>query len=82
MYDLRQDPHEKRNVAADPAYEKIKQDLVRRMWRFACREQDTAINSYITVSLAPFGPAEAFRGRGTACRAPTENSDADTPPCA
>ncbi|MCX5672726.1 MAG: sulfatase-like hydrolase/transferase [Planctomycetota bacterium] len=82
LYDLRQDPHEKRNVAADPAYEKIKQDLVRRMWRFACREQDTAINSYITVSLAPFGPAEAFRSSGTACRAPTENSDADTPPCA
>jgi len=52
------------------------------MWRFAWREQDTAINSYITVSLAPFGPAEAFRGSGTACRAPAENSEADTPPCA
>ncbi len=34
-----------------------------RMWRFAHRESDTAINSYITVGLAPFGPAEGFRQR-------------------
>ncbi|KPK80737.1 MAG: hypothetical protein AMJ81_11490 [Phycisphaerae bacterium SM23_33] len=61
LYELRSDPHEMRNLAADPAYEQVKRDLVGRMWRFAHRQQDTAINNYITVSLAPYGPAEAFR---------------------
>jgi arylsulfatase A-like enzyme len=62
LYDLRTDPHEMRNVAADPACADIKHALVRRMWKFAHRENDGAINSYITVALAPHGPAEAFRG--------------------
>ena len=61
LYDLRTDPHEMRNHAADPAYGAIKREMVRRMWRFARREDDTAINSYITVSIAPYGPAEGFR---------------------
>jgi len=61
LYDLRADPHEMRNLAHDPAYEEIKRDLCRRMWRFAYREDDTVINPYITVGLAPYGPAEAFR---------------------
>lgn len=61
LYDLRTDTHEMRNVAGDPAYEGIKRELCRRMWRFAYREDDTAINPYITVGLAPYGPAEAFR---------------------
>jgi len=64
LYDLRTDPHEMRNVAADPAYADILRRLVRRMWQFAYREEDTAINGYITIGLAPFGPAEAFRGEG------------------
>jgi hypothetical protein len=32
--------------------------------RFAYREDDSAINPYITVGLAPYGPAEAYRGAG------------------
>jgi arylsulfatase A-like enzyme len=61
LYDLRADPDELRNVAAAPAYADVLRQMVRRMWRFACRENDAAINSYITVGLAPYGPAEAFR---------------------
>ncbi len=61
LYDLRTDPHEMRNVSGDLAYAGIKRDLCARMWRFAHREDDTAINPYITVGLAPYGPAEAFR---------------------
>jgi len=61
LYDLRGDPHEMVNVAADPAREDVKREMCRRMWRFAQREQDSAINPYITVGLAPWGPAEAFR---------------------
>jgi len=61
LYDLRTDPDELRNLANDPAYEPVKREMCRRMWRFAHEEDDTAINPYITVSLAPYGPAEAFR---------------------
>jgi hypothetical protein len=49
------------NLAEDPAYADTKRDLVRRMWRALHREEDSAINAYITVGLAPWGPAEAFR---------------------
>lgn len=61
LYDLGTDPDEMRNVCDDPSYEEVKRDLCGRMWRFAHREDDTAINPYITVGLAPYGPAEAFR---------------------
>jgi len=61
LYDLRLDPHEMANRAADPAYAEIKRDLLGRMWRFAYQQQDTLINAYITTGLAPYGPAEGFR---------------------
>ncbi len=63
LYDLRNDPHEMVNLADDPAYEQAKRDLVGRMWRFARKENDGARQSYITVSLAPWGPAEGFRSQ-------------------
>jgi choline-sulfatase len=62
LYDLRHDPHGLRNVADDPHYLDVKREMCGRLWRFAYEEDDTAINPYITVGLAPFGPAEAFRG--------------------
>ncbi len=61
LYDLAEDPDELVNRAADPAYAEVKRGLCRRMWRFAYEQGDTAISSYITVGLAPWGPAEAFR---------------------
>lgn len=62
LYDLRSDPEEVRNLADDPAYAGIVRKMCRRMWRFAAAEDDSAINPYITVGLAPWGPAEAFKG--------------------
>jgi len=61
LYDLHADPHEMRNLADDPVYEAVKREMCGRLWRFAYQENDTAINPYITVGLAPYGPAEAFR---------------------
>ena len=62
LYDLRRDPHEMTNLADRAEFEPVKRDLCRRLWRFACREGDEkATNAYITVGLAPYGPAEAFR---------------------
>jgi arylsulfatase A-like enzyme len=62
LYDLQTDPHEMHNLADDPVYDAVKREMCGRMWRFAYQEDDTAINPYITVGLAPYGPAEAFRG--------------------
>jgi arylsulfatase A-like enzyme len=61
LYDLRRDPHEMLNRAADPAYAAVKRELAGRMWRFACQQNDALINPYVTVGLAPYGPAEGFR---------------------
>ena len=77
LYDLRTDPNEMVNLAGDPAREPVKREMARRMWRFAHRENDSAINAYITVSLAPYGPAEAFRTEepGSAGASPGSRSD-------
>lgn len=61
LYDLKKDPHEMKNVVEDPEYQSIKRELIRRMWQFAYREKDSAISSYITVGIAPYGPAEGFK---------------------
>jgi arylsulfatase A-like enzyme len=61
LYDLRLDPDEMINLAKDSTYADVKREMCGRMWRFAYREDDSAINPYITVGLAPHGPAEAFR---------------------
>jgi arylsulfatase A-like enzyme len=64
LYDLRRDPHEMVNLAGDSAYDHVVREMCQRMWRFAYREDDSAINPYITVGLAPCGPAEAFGNEG------------------
>ncbi|MFO7871649.1 MAG: sulfatase-like hydrolase/transferase [Kiritimatiellia bacterium] len=61
LYDLRRDPDETRNLNDEDSHETVKRELCRRMWKLAREEADTVINPYITVGLAPYGPAEAFR---------------------
>lgn len=61
LYDLTVDSHERTNLASNPAYNDIKHDLVRRMWRFAADQDDEhTLNNYGTVALAPWGPADAL----------------------
>ena len=60
LYDLRVDPDEMVNLASHPDYEAVKREMCVRMWQFAYREEDTVINPYITVGLAPYGPSVAF----------------------
>ena len=60
LYDLRADPHEMVNLSDRPDLQDVKRDLVRRMWRFAGREDDIIFNPYATVALAPWGPADAL----------------------
>lgn len=61
LYDLRNDPHEMRNLARKQGYEDVKRELAQRLWQFACREEDESPSQYITVGLAEYGPGEAFR---------------------
>lgn len=61
LYDLRNDPYEMKNLAMDPAYDEIKHDLVKRMWKFQCREKDITGNKYFPVALMPWGPQEALQ---------------------
>ncbi len=61
LYDLRADPHEMSNLIGEPDKQPVVREMCRRMWRFGHEQRDSAINGYITVGLAPFGPAEAFR---------------------
>jgi len=61
---MTRDPHEMKNLAQNPEYDQVKRELLRRMWRFARDEGDTATSRYVTVSPAPYGPAEAFMPEG------------------
>lgn len=61
LYDLGADPHEMRNLAAEPGCRPVIREMCRRMWKFAHEQDDEIINNYHTAALAPFGPAEAFR---------------------
>ena len=66
LYDLRNDPHEMRNVADDLAYEDVKHELVRWMWRFAAEQEDERLfNPYGTVAIAPWGPGDALGAEET-----------------
>ncbi len=60
LYDLKNDPYETKNLAQDQAYDEVKLDLVKRMWRFARRENDMAAIRYWTCALAPWGPVVAL----------------------
>lgn len=61
LYDLNADPHEMKNLASEPGLDHVKRGLCKRLWKFAYEQEDTsALNPYVTVGLAPWGPAEAF----------------------
>ena len=60
LYDLRNDPHERINLFGRKEYDAVVREYTRKMWRFGSQHGETCINPYIMVSLAPYGPAEAF----------------------
>ncbi len=43
-----------------PGLDAVRRDLLHRMWQFAHEQGDTIFNSYVTVALAPYGPAQGF----------------------
>ncbi len=61
LYDLRADPDETVNVAARAENRPVIKEMCRRLWRFSHENGDRAVNPYIMVGFAPYGPAYAFR---------------------
>ncbi len=61
LYNLRDDPHEMRNLAREPGMKDRIRDMMRGIWKFSHLTGDTCINPYIMVRFAQYGPAEAFR---------------------
>jgi arylsulfatase A-like enzyme len=62
LYDLVNDPGETVNLADRPEHKPTMRALAKRLWQFAHDNRDTAVNSYIMVSLAEFGPGIIFEG--------------------
>ena len=61
LYNLENDPLELNNVIDKEENEDIVHKLSRKVWKFAYKTDDTCINPYIMVGLAPYGPGEAFK---------------------
>ncbi len=66
LYDLQADPHEVRNLARDPQYAGVVREMCQRLWRFAQAHNEQAVNDYIMVGFAPYGPAVAFEAEAEA----------------
>lgn len=60
FYDLVHDPDETTNLINDPTVQKLADEGMRRIWKFARMTRDTAINPYVTVALARLGPGAAI----------------------
>lgn len=60
LYDLTNDPNETRNLIEKSRYEDTKKELMKKIWRFAHKNDDVCINPYIMVGLATYGPGIIF----------------------
>jgi arylsulfatase A-like enzyme len=58
LYDLASDPHERVNLADDPAHRDTLHDMVKRMWRRMKDIGDKSLfnTQYATLRTAPIGP--------------------------
>jgi arylsulfatase A-like enzyme len=58
LYDLNSDPHERINLAGDPARRDVLVDMVKRMWRRmeAIGDESLFNTHYATLRTAPVGP--------------------------
>ncbi len=58
LYNLEQDPHERRNLAEDPLHRPILLEMCKRMWRKikAIGDESLFNTHYATLRIAPLGP--------------------------
>jgi arylsulfatase A-like enzyme len=59
LYDLEADPGQMKNLAADPAYETVKQEMYTRIWEFGLAHEEHLNNDYIMTAMADYGPGVA-----------------------
>jgi len=59
LYDLREDPHEMRNLASDPGHQGVLEEMVGRMWAHirAIGDENMLHSQYGSLRFAPLGPA-------------------------
>jgi arylsulfatase A-like enzyme len=60
LYDLKNDPQQLVNLAADKAHADVVKQLYRRLWQFAEAHGDQLTDGYITTAMATYGPALAW----------------------
>lgn len=58
LYHLGNDPHERHNLAQDPAFREVLHAMVKRMWRKmrAIGDESLLKTEYATLRIAPVGP--------------------------
>ena len=61
LYDLEEDPYERRNLIADPELAPVRRMLLERLWEWAKKTNDFIDNAYPTVGLVPLGPHPELR---------------------
>jgi len=61
LYDLENDPGQVRNLAPDPAYEAVKQEMYTRIWEFGLAHDELLNNDYIMTAMADYGPGIAVQ---------------------
>jgi choline-sulfatase len=70
LYDLKNDPNEITNLlyqiedVTKSEYKELIRKMCYLMWRFAYRNKDNCVNSYIMTAFAPYGPGIIFDENG------------------
>ena len=56
LYDLERDPGQMQNLAPDPQYQPVVEEMYRRIWTFGLAHEEHLLNEYIMTAMADYGP--------------------------
>jgi len=59
LYDLASDPGQMQNLAPDPQYQPVVEEMYRRIWTFGFAHEEHLLNQYIMTAMADYGPGMA-----------------------
>ena len=60
LYDLKNDPHELKNLINRKDMRPVVEKMCRKLWQFAYENQDNIVNAYIMTAFSPHGPGIMF----------------------
>ena len=49
-------PDRCRNLASDPQYQPVVEEMYRRIWTFGLAHEEHLLNEYIVTAMADYGP--------------------------